>query len=75
LGANIGITYFLTPNWAFFGGLNDLLALNYATTKTEAPIATGGTLTTKTSNLNLTVATGNVTSGTVTFGVFYFLGK
>lgn len=32
-----------------------------------------GTSTTKTNNMNLTLATGNVTSGAVNFGVFYFL--
>jgi hypothetical protein len=74
LGANIGLTYFLTENWAFFGGLNDLVAVNYNTTKQETAL-NPGTSTVKTSNMNVTLATGNVTSGAVTFGVFYFLGK
>jgi hypothetical protein len=74
LGANIGVTYFLTENWAFFGGLNNLLALNYTTTKSETDL-NPGTSTVKTNNLSLTLATGSVTSGTVNFGVFYFLGK
>jgi hypothetical protein len=74
LGANIGVTYFLTKNWAFFGGLNNLVALNYSMTKSETDL-NPGTLTAKTNSLNLTLATGSVTSGTVNFGVFYFLGK
>lgn len=72
-GVNMGVTYFLTENWAFFGGLNNLLALNYTATKQETALAPSGTRTTKTNNLNLTLATGNVTSGAVNFGVFYFL--
>lgn len=74
LGANIGVTYFLTENWAFFGGLNNLVALNYTSTKSETEL-NPGTMTTKTSEFDLTLATGSVTSGAVTFGVYYFLGK
>ncbi len=74
LGANIGVTYFLTENWAFFGGLNNLVALNYTMTNQETAL-NPGTSTVKTNSMNLTLATGNVTSGAVNFGVFYFLGK
>lgn len=73
LGANLGVSYFLNENWAFVGGLNNLFSLAYTSSSSETALPLGGTSTAKTNNLNLSVGTGTVTSGAISFGVFYVL--
>jgi hypothetical protein len=72
LGANLGVLYFLSDNWAFQAGLNNLFGLSYVSTKDEL-IVNSVTTTTRTSSFNLGLGTGSFGLGGVNVGLFYFL--
>lgn len=74
VGANLGITYFLSNSWGMSAGLNNLLSLDYVAGKKETKV--GPVTTTDTdSDLTLGLGTGSFGVGAVTFGVSYFIGR
>ncbi|MFA9213412.1 MAG: hypothetical protein ACEQSR_06145 [Candidatus Methylacidiphilales bacterium] len=72
IGVNItpGLTYFVSPKWGIDFSLNNILAYNMTTRKTETEIA-GSTVTTETTGGNFSIGAGL----TPTLGLFYYMGK
>lgn len=72
IGINItpGLTYFVSPKWGIDFSLNNILAYNMTTTKTETEFA-GSNVTRERTSGNFSIGAGLIP----TLGLFYYMGK